>query len=69
MVFGEPMLWTVIVSAIVTLEGKIDFCPARSAFHEVMLPSGVNMSLLLTFNVGTLLFVGVVSVAYMRNMR
>jgi hypothetical protein len=34
-----------------------------------MLPSGVNMSLLLTFNVGTLLFVGVVSVAYMRNMR
>jgi hypothetical protein len=40
MVFGEPMLWAVIVSAIVTLEGKIDFCPARSAFHEVMLPGG-----------------------------
>jgi hypothetical protein len=40
MVLGEPMLWAVIVSAIVAFEGKIDFCSARSAFHEVRLPSG-----------------------------
>jgi hypothetical protein len=39
MVFGEPMLRAVIVLAIVAFEGKIDFCPARSAFHEVRLPS------------------------------
>ena len=36
MVLGEPVLWAVIVSTIVAFEGKIDFCPARSAFHEVM---------------------------------
>jgi hypothetical protein len=40
MVLGEPVLWAVIVSAIVAFEGKIDFCPARNAFHEVMLPGG-----------------------------
>jgi len=34
------VLWAVIVSAIVAFEGKIDFCPARNAFHEVMLPGG-----------------------------
>jgi len=34
------MLWTVIVLAIVALEGKIDFCPALSAFHKAMLLGG-----------------------------
>jgi len=40
MVLGKPVVWAVIVSTIVAFEGKIDFCPARSAFHEVMLPGG-----------------------------
>jgi hypothetical protein len=37
MVLGKPMLWAVIVLTIVALEGKIDFCPALSAFHKAML--------------------------------
>jgi len=40
MVFREPMLRAVVVSAIVAFEGKVDFRSARSAFHEVMLPGG-----------------------------
>jgi hypothetical protein len=40
MVLREPMLWAVIVLAIVASEGKVDICPALSAFHKVMLPGG-----------------------------
>ena len=63
MVLGEPVLWAVIVFAIVAFEWKIDFCPARSAFHEVGSLAAGHMFLLLTFNVGTPSFVSVIDVA------
>jgi hypothetical protein len=53
MILRQPVFGTIEVLAIVAPERKVNFHPASFTFHKLKLPSGDNILLLLTFNVGT----------------
>ena len=53
MVFGETVLWAIVMLAVVAFEGEVDFDPAALTLQTMSSPASESRWVLLTFNVGT----------------